>query len=202
MSKPDDATFWCLVLFAFFLMARKSNLVPDTVSRFSPGKQLCRNDVRNLDGYLLVTIKWSKTIQFGERVLRIPVLAIPNSILCPVHAYIHMCKLVPGRGEWPLFLTKEGRYLVPITYSQLHAGLKKLVAATGREPSLYSSHSFRRAGASWALRARVPSELIQLHGDWRSDAYKAYLKFSLEVKLVVGERMRSLICARCPSHDS
>jgi hypothetical protein len=31
--------------------------------------------------------------------------------------------------------------------------------------------SFRRRGASWAFSAEVPSELIQLYGDWSSDAY-------------------------------
>jgi hypothetical protein len=29
ISKPYDATFWCLFLHAFFLMFRKSNLVPN-----------------------------------------------------------------------------------------------------------------------------------------------------------------------------
>jgi hypothetical protein len=28
---PSDCVFWCIFLFAFFLMSRKSNLVPDSV---------------------------------------------------------------------------------------------------------------------------------------------------------------------------
>ena len=35
-------------------------------------------------------------------------------------------------------------------------------------------------GASWAFAAQVPTKLIQLYGNWRSDAYKKYLKFNLE----------------------
>ena len=33
-------------------------------------------------------------------------------------------------------------------------------------------------GASWAFAAEVPIKLIQLYGNWRSDAYKKYLKFT------------------------
>ena len=63
----------------------------------------------------------------------------------------------------------------------------------GRDARLYSTHGFRRAGATWAFQSKVPSELIQCHGDWRSDAYKQYLKFSMSDKLLVGERMRTHI---------
>jgi hypothetical protein len=31
-------------------------------------------------------------------------------------------------------------------------------------------------GATWAFSAEVPTELIQLYGDWKSNAYKKYLK--------------------------
>lgn len=46
-------------------------------------------------------------------------------------------------------------------------------------------------GASWAFAAEVPTELIQLYGDWRSDAYKKYLKFSLEDKISVANNVHS-----------
>ena len=62
-----------------------------------------------------------------------------------------------------------------------------------KNPDFYSSHSFRRGGATWAFVSEVPSELIQLYGDWKSDAYKRYLKFSLENKISVAYRMTSHI---------
>ena len=34
IKSPLDEVFWCLFLFAFFLMARKSNLVPKSTRRF------------------------------------------------------------------------------------------------------------------------------------------------------------------------
>ena len=36
--------------------------------------------------------------------------------------------------------------------------------------------------------AEVPTELIQLYGDWKSDAYKKYLKFNLEDKILLPTR--------------
>ena len=43
---------------------------------------------------------------------------------------------------------------------------------------LYSPHSFRRGGASFAFRCNVPAEIIQRQGDWQSDAYLIYLEMS------------------------
>jgi hypothetical protein len=51
-----------------------------------------------------------------------------------------------------------------------------MIKLIGENPDEFSTHSFRRGGASWAFTAEVPTELIQLYGDWRSDAYKKYLK--------------------------
>ena len=44
MSSLIDATVWCLCLHAFYLMFRKSNLVPDTVATSDSKKQLCRKN--------------------------------------------------------------------------------------------------------------------------------------------------------------
>ena len=51
------------------------------------------------------------------------------------------------------------------------------------DASGFTGLSFRRGGASWAFQAGVPGELIQVCGDWASDAYKKYLEFSMQNKL-------------------
>lgn len=68
-----------------------------------------------------------------------------------------------------------------------------MIEKIGLDPLLYTSHSFRRGGVSFAFKSDVPSELVQLHGDWRSDAYKKYLAFSIEDKLLVAHKMRQRI---------
>ena len=60
-----DSVMWSLILLMFFLMAKKSNLVPDSISSFDNSKQLIVRDIQCTDNMLIVTIKWSKTRQFG-----------------------------------------------------------------------------------------------------------------------------------------
>ena len=62
------------------------------------------------------------------------------------------------------------------------------------DPAAYSGHSFRRGGASWAFQAGVPGEMIQVLGDWASDAYKRYLEFNMQNKL----ELHSLFSLRLP----
>ena len=87
---PVDVTYWCLFLFMFFLMARKSNMVPVSLTEFDPHKQLLRQDEVIFKEILLVFVKWSKTNHSGNRLLKIPLTAIPGSILCPVKAFRNM----------------------------------------------------------------------------------------------------------------
>ena len=44
-------------------------------------------------------IIWSKTIQYGERKLKIIVAAISGSLLCPVRAYLNMIDLTPSSSQ-------------------------------------------------------------------------------------------------------
>ena len=48
-------------------MARKSNMVHNSVEDFDPSKQLIRQDVKVFQDVLVVLIKWSKTNQIGSR---------------------------------------------------------------------------------------------------------------------------------------
>ena len=83
--------------------------------------------------------------------------------------------------------------LQPLLYSQLQERIKSLIFKTGRDPSLYSSHSFRRGGCTWAFKAGVPTGLIQHHGDWLSECYKRYLAFNFHEKLSVSGRMAAKV---------
>ena len=189
LSKPVDAVLWALVLLAFFTLSRKSNLVVTGNKKFDRSKQLCRSDVLVCEIGLLVQFRWSKTIQYGGRVLLIPVLSIPNSPLCPLVAYTNMLRLVPAQGSDPAFGVNVDSTYHPVTYQMLQRFIKTSVAKLGLDPGLFSSHSLRRAGASWAFRARVPEELIKTQGDWASQVYLRYLEFSLSERCQVAQRM-------------
>lgn len=194
LSDPLDATYWCSFLFAFFLMVRKSNLVPDSTKTFDSQKQLCRKNIRVFENYLIVYIHWSKTIQFGDRKLDIPLVKIKDSPLCPYNAFTHMCTLVPAGEDDPAFLLPNKKDVTVLTYPVFQNKLRDILQKCNLDPSNFSSHSFRRGGASWAFHCKVPSELIQYHGDWRSDAYKIYLQFNFDDKLSISRAMANNLC--------
>ena len=114
---------WCLFLFAFFLFARKSNLVPDSL-QYQNKKFLLRKDVESFGNNLIVHIKLSKTIQFGQRILKLPLVEIPGSVLCPVKAFNKMCKMVPALPSDPLFTLPNKKV---VTYYQYQNRLRHFI---------------------------------------------------------------------------
>ena len=89
-------------------------------------------------------------------------------------AYKDMIKAITVHKGSPAFcILKEGK-CIPIIYKQFQNKLRSLIEKTGRNSKYYSSHSFRRGGASLAFESNVTTELIQLHGNWRSVIYKKY----------------------------
>ena len=187
LTDTHDTVYWCLFLFAFYLFARKSNLVPTVKKDIEKKLFLCRKDVKVMQNYLIVSMGWSKTIQFGERVLQTPVVEVPGSVLCPVTAYKNMCSKVKVSREEPLFMLSDKRC---VFYRDLQKKLKDVIQKIGLDPNRFSSHGFRRGAANFAFRSNVPADLIQLQGDWKSDAYKKYLSLSIQDKMTVARKMK------------
>ena len=75
ITNPLEVSSFTALLFGFHLLLRRSNLVPETRSQFDQDKQLTRSDVVHGYGRVsLVSISWTKTIQYKERVLELPLL--------------------------------------------------------------------------------------------------------------------------------
>ena len=193
-TRVDDVSLWTLLIFGFFLMARKSNLVPDSVNKFDQSRHLCLSDIILSENLVLVALKWSKTNQFGERQHFVPLLAMPDSVLCPVKAFKQHIKIVPKHPNGALFCRVDRGRVVPMTYTKFQDRLKGLIASTGRTPEAYSSHSLRRGGATFAAAAGVPRHYIQQVGDWKSDAVDQYLHNHLHSRVQAAQMMRQKIC--------
>lgn len=97
-----DVVVRCAAMFLFCLMSRAGNLFIRKEHGITLG--LSQKDVLLQGDMLLVTFRRTKTIQFGRRVLQIPLLAIPGSSLCPVAIYKRMIQLVPANPSEPLFM--------------------------------------------------------------------------------------------------
>lgn len=175
-------------------MARLANIVPSSRTNFDPRRNLTRSDVVANEHGLIVTFRSTKTIQFGERKLHIPLLRLPGSPLCPVSAYHPMVRLIPASPRSALFLLPGPRVCTLLTKHRFVAEFRRVLsAAVVADASCFRGHSFRRGAASWAFNHGVPGELIQLYGDWTSDAYKVDLEFSVESKLAVAQQLRTAV---------
>ena len=131
----------------------------------------------------------------GTKVLALHLLSNSDHLLCPVRASLKMCTFLPAPGSAPVFFMLEGRsgHYTVITKSQFVLVFWSRLQRLGvSDCSKFRGHSFHRGGATWAFRSGVPDKLIQVYGDWASDAHKVYLEFSEDAKLRDVQRM---ICA-------
>ena len=117
-------------------------------------------------------------IQFRERVYTVPLALIHTCVLCPVTALAAvMLRNTSMNPSSPSFATCS--YVLT---QNIFSNRLKCITKLGLCDKSYSAHSLRRGGASWAFRIGLPAEVIQMMGDWRSDAYKLYFETSREQK--------------------
>ena len=179
---PLHCSVWACSLFLFFTMARLGSILPGATS--TPMRSiLTRNRVNFSREGILVTLLQTKTIQFGQRRLHIPLIK-NDSALCPVLAYEQVLALSHFESTSPAFVYQHKGKPKWLTTSIFIDTFRSVLKAGGvANASQFTGHSFRRGGATWAFQAGVPGELIQICGDWASDAYKQYLEFSMDDKL-------------------
>ena len=107
-SNDDDIVYWCCMIWAFFMLARKSNLVPTTKGDIIKRRFLSIKDVKFCKDFILVHVNFSKTIQFGEREIICPLIRLPNSKICPVSAFENLLTLNLKYHHGALFTLKSG----------------------------------------------------------------------------------------------
>ena len=64
LAKQVDLVFWAIVVIGFFTFFRKSNLIPDMQDSFDARRQLSRGAVRFEDDIAVLTVTWTKTVQY------------------------------------------------------------------------------------------------------------------------------------------
>ena len=157
LSKFKDYQLWCAIILAYRCLLRVGHVT------VSPHSMLVKDLHFNKDG-MDVSIRSSKTIQYKERLLVVPVVSSGSSILCPcafLRDYIRTTGL-PGTSM-----------LFPYTYGMFSTKLKKLCSAAGLVGK-FSTHSLRRGSASF-LSTFLPLHDIKVYGDWKSMSVLLYL---------------------------
>lgn len=188
LSDSYVLAFWAACLVGFFAFLRKSSLLPKDKTKTA--HCLCIGDIgfRKDDGLAMLTVRHTKTIQFGQRVLCIPLSIHSNPALCPVTALRRLLSSLPSSlpKDTPLFSFRSGNSPVAsLTYHTFIKTLKSTLKRAGYSPLDYSGHSFRRGGCSHAFRLGVPAALIKSRGDWRSSAYERYITIHEQMNINV-----------------
>ena len=180
-------------------MFRKSHLLPTVSSSFNPKKQLTKSDFKIYLGRSCYHIRWSKTIQFRERVVDIPLPRIPGSLLFPTSALYRAFSFtapVSSRDQQAFHWVDQSFHTGECHIMMQQHKLRHHLSTLGLDPKNYAGHSFRRGGASFAYLSGVPIEMIKALGDWRSDTVLFYLTMPLSVRL----HSANMLCKTILSH--
>lgn len=182
LSETEDCIFWAVCLTLFFGLLRKSNVLC-TQSSFQQGKHLARDDIHITGEGVVLVIRWSKTIQYQQRTLRLPMPMHPSHPLCPSSAIMRALAFTAGAPQnGPAFVLPSSEGFIAYPPSRFVSRLRSTLLPFVVDPSHFSTHSFRRGGASWAFSCNIPGEMIQIMGDWRSDSYLRYLEVPMSTK--------------------
>ena len=168
---------------AFFSFFGKHNCLCKNLSSFN-----CNLHLKMPDGMVL-SVRWSETIQYRQRVLFIPLSGILNSPMCPAQALLLSLRLSNSPPDGPLFSFSSGTGWLPLTTRRIDDRLKVLLHRLNLHPSLYSGHSFRRGGATFALECGITSKLIKAQGDWATLCYERYITPSLSLRKTLADKL-------------
>ncbi len=189
-------TFWAALCIGFWTFLRGSNLLLTSAKAFVPGQHVAVTSITNVspEGYH-ITLSRTKTVQFNERSLLIPVRSVKGHAMCPLAALHDMWELAPPGASPSIFVyvDSKGR-TVPLLRSRFSKLIKHFCALVGLDPSKYSGHSLRKGGATCAFIAGCDETMVKLQGDWVSDAYQRYVTFSVQQKSEVPLAVASKLC--------
>ena len=168
--------FRVALLLAFYGMLRVSNLAPSSPAALDVSRDICRGDVVFRPPGLVITLKWSKTLQDLSTTPLVPIPTVPGHLLDPVQAYKDLLKVAPtSQPRQPLLMYFHNQSKHVLTAPLLNSLLRKLLIMLHIPPENYSFHSLRRGGATTAYHAGVKITDVKRHGVWASDSFFKYI---------------------------
>lgn len=174
-DSTEDQAFWLAILLCFRGLLRKSNVVEQ-------GLAVVYQDVSYHPWGVGFSVRRTKTIRFGERVLFIPFTPVLGSCFCIV---TYLQRFLGYMGYLPpstqLISYYKGGSLLRGTYSWFRRRLSAMCSLLQIEHA--TSHSLRRGGSVAMYEAGFPLEDIRQMGDWKSMAVLVYLSRSLPSRI-------------------
>lgn len=140
-----------------------------------------RGDVRIGHTIVVVEIRWSKTLQYKQKKLLLPLIKAKYWEICPIYWLRVMVNTVRAGPQDPLFcLPSRHGAVVALVCGTLQSRLQDWIEKIGENPALFSLHCLRRGGATWAIESGLVSSDLKVMGDWASDSFMRYIDSSLQ----------------------
>lgn len=174
---------WSAIILCFRSLLRKSNVLPTTLK--DRNHVILRKGVTFFKWGVLLNVHSTKTLQYRECMLQIPIFNMPGSPLCAASFLQRHFKNFPASMDSPLFLKERKGIITPLLYHEVLGALKTLIKKVGLQDQIVSLHSLRRSGATFLCRIGIPLSDIKTMGDWKSLAVLEYLITPLESKLEI-----------------
>ena len=119
-------------------MLRRANVLT-TRQSFDKSKYLTKKDLIFHPWGVKVVIRWTKTIQFKERTLVIPLARIPNSTLCPAQAIFNAFSKTPKVPlDGPAFVLPHKTGFRPLSPSKFVTRIHHILTSIGLDASNYA----------------------------------------------------------------
>ena len=185
--------FFIALIIQFFGCLRKSNLLPPSARTFSPFKHLTRGDIHFVDGAIVLTLPWTKTLQHKNDIITIPIADVPGAVINPVQLYKEFVQNFPLPPRMPAFAIAIPQKLIVLNQQEYVDILKFYLHKIGLPADAYSSHSVRRGSATTMMQSGCSQQMIKRHGTWKSSCYERYITVNHNDKLQPTQKMVSYI---------
>jgi len=185
-DSPGHVAFKAALILAFRALLRKDQ-VTDTPNTLN------RGDFQFFEWGMVLTIRRSKTIQFRERTVQIPVSRLARHELCAVHWVRLHFKQLPASLDEPAFRLPLGLGSTPLTYKIYMDSIRYYSGLVGLDPSCFSTHSLRRGGATFLLMTGISVKEIMLIGDWSSNTVFKYFDLPLSHRVCQDQRVADIL---------
>ena len=166
LSDDREMVVWVALVTAFYLILRKSNMVP--LSRVHDTMHnIAQQDVRYNKGIMVITIRLSETNQFREKISEKPMMVNNHNLTCPVRWIMYMVNRIPAKPNHNLssYRHPKMQQIMPITYHDLMVNLRKWLGKIGvKNSKRYLSHSFRWGGMMKMFNANLSDTTVMKMG--------------------------------------
>ena len=172
---PEPLPLVLAILIMFLGFLRQSSVAPPSVAAFDCTRHLTRGDAHIAPGGLVITIKWSKTIQKAADMKTVLLPRTRDPTLCPVKAYRAYTAAYPDAcPQAPLLVFSDGN---PLTTRYIARRWTSALKSAGLSTTIYSLHSLRKGGATFAYnKGKADLNDVMAQGTWRSAAVRTYIK--------------------------